>query len=166
MVRQACEHLQIVKNEIKNWYSSNNSNSLTLSECDSFLSCICDFDNYFDAETLCAITEYEWHRSASLISKNERLLFRAVMQKRGDTTDQRLHWNGENKIGATVVRSISLGASLFSGVLYDNTACVWFYKCRGRRLHVLSIKTEEPSINNVVHYPKTASILTQMCCLG
>ena len=165
LARQACQRCVVVQQQVRHWFSRHCTDSVTLFECDSFLSCLCDCDQYFDVGTLCAMVEYEWSRSASLIADNERLLYRAVLQNSGDdATDQRLHWTGEHTTGSTVVRSVSLGASLFAGVLYDNTACIWFYKSFDKRtVHLMPVGV---AVDDVVHYPRAASALTQLCCLG
>ena len=177
------------RNLINPWYHSQNTGSVLLSECDTFLHSLSAVDRYLDKETLFAAACYE---AAQITAVNGaiRVVYRATVQPPADKEqkqrpeenkkdveieddeieddhgDEALHWRGEDVQQSLVVRSVSMGASLFAGAMYDASACVWHLKTsQSRTVRVMTVDLSDPMQAEMLHFP-TCHALTQLCCLG
>ena len=168
LVQQACECLTTCKQHIDDWFQRQDTGSVLLEECDAVLFSLKSRDDFINKDLLYAVAAYEWKVTEQLMQQNERLLYRSsLQQEHDDVSDQRLYWTGEDMGQHLVLRSVSFGASLFAGCIYDSTACVWYLQCQEcqRILRVLHSSSEDPAQVACVYYP-SMSALTRLCCIG
>jgi endonuclease/exonuclease/phosphatase family metal-dependent hydrolase len=96
------------------------------------------------------------------------LLFR-VASSGGEAFDDSLSWTSSTG-NSQQHRSISFGASVFAGALFDSTASVWhLYRNHAgprRKLRVLRVDVSDPRQSGMLYLPTMLHPLTQLAAMG